>query len=74
MARQCAICQKGARRAWRRVQLRAEKFNPTIKRVQKPNLHWVKIPLDIKNKKYKPFAGKKILACSKCIKAMGKNK
>jgi len=74
MARHCAVCNKKTIRVWRRVRLRAEKFNPTIKRVQKPNLQLVQVPLEIKNKKYKKFAGKKILACAKCIKAMAKKK
>jgi len=74
MARHCAICQKKAIRVWRRVRLRAEKFNPTIKRIQKANLQWLRVPLEIKNKKYKKFAGKRILACAKCIKAIEKNK
>ncbi len=74
MARQCTICQKKSKIIWRRIRLRATKFNPTIKRKQKANLQWTKIPLDIKKPQYKKFAGKKILACAKCIKALGKNK
>ncbi len=72
--RKCAICGKKGRIVWRRVQLRATKFNPTTKRRQKVNLQWVKIPLDVKNKKFKKFAGKRIKACTKCIKALGKLK
>ncbi len=70
--KQCAICGKKSKIVWRRVQLRATKFNPTSKRRQYPNLQWVLVPPDIKKRKYRKFAGKRILACTKCIKAMGK--
>jgi len=73
MARQCKICGKGSRMVWRRVKLRG-KYNPTTKRRVFPNLQWVKIPPDIKKKAYKKFAGKRILACTKCIKALSKRK
>ncbi len=74
MARKCAICGKKSIMVWRRIQLRATKFNPTVKRRQYPNLQWLTIPWQIKKPGYKKFAGKKILACAKCIKAMGKRK
>lgn len=61
MARQCAICKKKSIKVWRRVRLRAEKFNPTIKRKQSPNLQWTKLP-----------NGKRVLACAKCIKTLSK--
>lgn len=63
MARKCAICEKKSMMVWRRVQLRATKFNPTIKRRQYPNLQWVRLSNN-----------KRVLACAKCIKAMAKNK
>jgi ribosomal protein L28 len=63
MSRQCAICAKKPKVVWRRVRLRAEKFNPTIKRRQKPNLQWVKLA-----------SGKRVKACAKCIKTLAKGK
>ncbi|MFC1789760.1 bL28 family ribosomal protein [Patescibacteria group bacterium] len=62
MTKQCAVCAKGYNLAWRRVKLRG-KYNPTIKRKQKPNLQWVKLP-----------SGKRVKACTNCIKALGKRK
>ena len=55
----------------RRVKLRG-KYNPTAKYRSYPNLQKVLVPIDLKNKKFKEFAGKKVLACAKCIKAIGK--
>ena len=71
--KQCAICQKKRNIAWRLVKLRG-KYNPTIKRKQKPNLQWVRVPLNVKRKDLKQLAGKRILACTKCIKAFFKQK
>jgi ribosomal protein L28 len=61
MAKQCAICGKQSMMVWRRVQLRATKYNPTIKRRQYPNLQWFKLA-----------SGKRVKACAKCIKAASK--
>lgn len=72
MAKQCAICGKGSRVFGQRKKLRG-KYNPTVKRRKYPNLQWVKIPLDIKLKKYQEFRGKRILACTKCIKRISKS-
>ena len=71
--KRCAICAKKMNIAWRLVKLRG-KYNPTIKRKQKPNLQWVRVPLGIKKQPFKQFAGKRILACTKCIKAISKRK
>ena len=73
MAKKCVICEKGSMMVQKRKKLRG-KYNPTIKKRKYPNLQWVRIPLDIKKKAYKKFAGKRILACAKCIKAIGKRK
>jgi len=73
MAKICQICGKKGIPAWRLVKFRG-KYNPTIKKRKYPNLQWVKIPLDIKKPAYKKFAGKRILACTKCIKALSKRK
>lgn len=63
MAKQCTICQKKTKMVWRRIRLRADKYNPTKKRRQYPNLQWVRLSSD-----------KRVLACTKCIKAMAKRK
>ena len=73
MAKECQICGKKGRVGWRLVKLRG-KYNPTAKKKRKANLQWVRIPLGIKKEPYKKFAGKRILACTKCIKALGKVK
>jgi len=73
MARKCAICNKTSILVWRLVKLRG-KYNPTTKRRVKPNLQWVRVPVGIKNESFRKFAGKRILACTKCIKTMGKIK
>ena len=62
MARQCAICGKKPKIIKRRVKLRG-KYNPTAKRKVRPNLQWVKLP-----------SGKRVLACTKCIKTLSKKK
>ena len=74
MAKECQICGKKNMTVWQRVRLRADRYNPTTKKRQYPNLQWVKIPLDIKKPVYKKFAGQRILTCTKCIKALGKRK
>lgn len=60
MAKKCNICQKESMMVQKLVKLRG-KYNPTIKKRKKPNLQWVKTP-----------SGERILACAKCIKAIGK--
>ena len=62
MAKQCAICGKGGRMVGKLVKLRG-KYNPTIKKRKYPNLQWVRLP-----------SGKRVFACTKCIKAMAKRK
>jgi ribosomal protein L28 len=62
MANQCAICEKKKMLVWRIVKLRG-KYNPTVKRAQKPNLQWVKLA-----------SGKRVKACAKCIKALARGK
>ena len=47
-------------------------YNPTPKKRKRPNLQKTFIPADIKRKNFKKFAGQKILACTKCIKTLGK--
>lgn len=74
MSKHCAICNKGSRVFGTRKKLRADKYNPTGKKRKYPNLQWLNTPKDVSHKKYKPFAGKKILACTKCIKRLSMSK
>ncbi|MCK4473803.1 50S ribosomal protein L28 [Candidatus Parcubacteria bacterium] len=62
MAKQCAICGKKSMMVGKLVKLRG-KYNPTIKKRKYPNLQWVRL-----------LSGKRVLACTKCIKAMAKKK
>ncbi|MBI4359311.1 MAG: 50S ribosomal protein L28 [Candidatus Nealsonbacteria bacterium] len=62
MARTCPVCGKTSTLVWHRKKLRG-KYNPTIKRRKYPNLQWVRLP-----------DGKRVRACAKCIKAIGKGK
>ncbi len=71
MAKECTICGKTSQVAKQIKKLRG-KYNPTVKKRKQPNLQWLNIPSDIKKEPYKEFAGKRVLACAKCIKAMRK--
>jgi len=77
MAKQCAICGKGGVMVGKRVKLRG-KYNPTIKKRKYPNLQWVRLASGIRRDKslLHPSlrSGKRVKACAKCIKAMGKRK
>ena len=69
----CKICAKKRNLARRLKKLRG-KYNPTMKRKQKPNLQWLKVPIGIKKPIFRDFAGKRILVCTKCIKTLAKRK
>ncbi|MFA5878409.1 MAG: hypothetical protein WC845_03520 [Candidatus Staskawiczbacteria bacterium] len=74
MAKTCTICDKTSTMVWKLKKLRG-KYNPTVKRRKYPNLQWVLVPKDIKSPKMAiPLKGKRVLACTKCIKAMAKTK
>jgi ribosomal protein L28 len=62
MARRCAICGKKSMVSVIRKKLRGN-YNPTGKRVKHPNLQWVYLE-----------SGKRVMACTKCIKAMSKTR
>ena len=62
MARVCEICSKKGIMVWKLVKLRG-KFNPTINKRKQQNLQLVTLT-----------SGKRVKACAKCIKAMGKNR
>ena len=58
----------------KRVKLRG-KYNPTIKKRKYPNLQWVRLASGVKPRgDHAPLRGKRVKACAKCIKAMGKRK
>jgi len=67
----CKICKKKSELAGNYAKTRGQ-YNPTGKRRRKPNLQSVHVPEGIEKKAYKEFAGKKITACAKCIKAISK--
>jgi len=75
--KQCAICEKRGMMVGKRVKLRG-KYNPTIKKRKYPNLQWVRLPSGSRRDKslLHPSlrSGKRVLACTKCIKAMSKRK
>ncbi len=73
MAKKCQICEKKSGMFSQRLKLRG-KYNPTVKKRRYPNLQWVRVPADTKRKAFKEFAGKRILACTKCIKTLAKRK
>ncbi len=67
----CEICEKKSKVAGRYVKTIGQ-YNPTEKRRRKANLQIAYIPEKVKVEKLKAYAGKKVLACSKCIKAVSK--
>lgn len=69
----CAICGKSSQLSGKYNKLRG-KYNPAPKIRKYPNLQWLSVPKDTSRKKYQPFAGQRVLACAKCIKALAKNK
>ncbi len=69
MANVCPLCGKKSMVAVVRKKLRG-KYNPTSKKRKYPNLQWVRLPV---SKAGLP-SGKRVKACTKCIKAMMKRK
>jgi ribosomal protein L28 len=60
MSRICAICGKKSIVIITRKKLRS-KYNPTPKKRKYPNLQWVRLN-----------NGKRVKACTKCIKKLGR--
>jgi len=73
MAKECQICHKKSHIFKKRIKLRG-KYNPSTKKRRYPNLQWVRVPVGVKKQAFKEFAGKRILACTKCIKTLSKKK
>jgi ribosomal protein L28 len=71
MEKECTICGKSSSMG-RQYKKLISRYNPSPKKRKYPNLQWVTVPVETVKKKYKEFAGKRILACAKCIKALGK--
>ena len=71
MPRKCQICDKTSVMSSARKKLMS-KYNPTPKVRKRPNLQSAHIPADIKRDQFKKYAGQKVLACTKCIKTLGK--
>lgn len=65
----CPICQKRGVITFKRVKLRG-KYNPTTKVRKRVNLQWFLVPENVKDKKWKKFAKKRIKVCTKCRKAL----
>jgi hypothetical protein len=66
MEKICTICKKKSGMSVTLVKLRG-KYNPTSKVRKYPNLQWVHLPTRTGLPK-----GKRILACTKCIKRMAR--
>ena len=62
MSRICQICEKGGSVVGRIIKSRS-KYNPTKSSRKHPNLQWARLP-----------DGKKVLACTRCIKKIAKSK
>jgi len=62
MAKECTICGKKSMLG-RQYKKLMSKYNPTPLKRKYPNLQWARL-----------LSGKRVLACAKCIKAMGKKK
>jgi ribosomal protein L28 len=71
MEKECTICGKSSFMGGHYKKL-ISRYNPSPKKRKYPNLQWVTVPQGTTHKKYKDFAGKRILACAKCIKALAK--
>ncbi len=63
----CTICEKKSEMGGFLVKLRG-KYNPTKKKRRYPNLQWVRLPTGQAGL----LSGKRVLACTKCMKAMAK--
>jgi ribosomal protein L28 len=75
--RQCFICGKKSQMVGNLKKLRG-KYNPTSKKRKQPNLQWVDLPSGTKIRQEGKItitsSFKRVKACTKCIKALSKNK
>lgn len=70
MAQTCVLCAKTINRAWRLIKLRG-KYNPTVKRTQRPNLQWTTLTEQVAAR-FGLTEGR-VKACAKCIKSLSKS-
>ncbi len=68
----CQICGKTSVMEGGRKKLMS-RYNPTPKRKKRPNLQVTHIPANINKESFKKLAGKKVRACTRCIKTLGKD-
>jgi ribosomal protein L28 len=71
MSKECTICGKTSTMG-RQYKKLISKYNPSPKKRKYPNLQKVTVPADVEKEAYKKYAGKTVLACTKCIKALSK--
>ncbi|MBI1888336.1 MAG: 50S ribosomal protein L28 [Candidatus Spechtbacteria bacterium] len=69
MATSCSLCGKQSHMQGKRKLLRGN-YNPTVRSRKYPNLQWVRLVFE----KSGIPSGKRVKACTKCIKAMHKMK
>ena len=69
MEKTCTLCGKKSEVGGKRKLLRGH-YNPTTKVRRRPNLQWVRLP----RARAGFSAGTRLLACAKCIKALGKTR
>lgn len=70
MSRQCVICNKKTTIAGQRKKLMS-KYNPTPKKKKYPNIQSVFVSESVPSP-FKNFAGKRIKACTNCIRTLSK--
>jgi ribosomal protein L28 len=70
MSRECEVCGKKTVSAVQRKKLMS-RYNPTPKKKKYPNLQKISVPEKV-SKSFKDFAGKRIKACTRCIKSISK--
>lgn len=69
MARVCIRCGRAPSAQSKRKLLRGN-YNPTARRMKRPNLQWARLPKELAAKWHLP-AGRKVRLCAKCIKTIG---
>lgn len=70
MANVCIRCGKGPRAQSKRKLLRGN-YNPTARKMKRPNLQWARVPAEFAARWDVP-AERKVRLCAKCIKTIGR--
>ena len=70
MSRKCEVCDKKTTVSNQRIKLMS-RYNPTPKQKKYPNIQKISVPETVSSK-FKMFAGKRIKACTRCIKSLTK--